>query len=166
MNVETKFGSFTLQAFEQTTTNDVHLALITGEWEEDETVPVRVHSSTLANDLHTILDENYSPGLHDVIETISSYGKGIIVIMNQQNKDLNLISALEAISRTGGKLNQSGIQLKMDSRDYGIGAQILRTLGVRKMALITNNLKAKHVNLGFGLDIVETISLKSDVTAS
>ena len=161
IEVETKIGSLKIRAFEQTTTGDVHLALCKGSWNEDETVPVRVHSSTLANDLHTILDDTYSPGLHDIMETINAHGKGVIIIMNQQKKDLNLIAALQAIEKTGGRLDQSGVLLRMDSRDYGVGAQIIRALGIRKMALVTNNPKAKQINMGFGLEVSEVINVNT-----
>jgi len=159
VDIDTPYGTFKLTAFEQTTTGDVHLSLTLGNWQEEDTVPVRVHSSTLANDVQSLLDNNYSPGLKDVLSHIGEEGKGVVVIMNQQNKDVNLLAAIEAIQRSGGQLNNSDISLKMDKRDYGVGAQILRHLGVKKMQLITTNEKAKKINLGFGLQVVSTLDI-------
>ncbi len=158
IEIETPFGQFTLQAFEQTTTDDTHLTLKMGDWSEDEEVPVRVHSSTLFNDLKSVLDNNYSPSIQDVMRYIGNHGKGLIVIMNQHNKDHNLVQTLETMKKTGS-LDPTSLPLKMDKRDYGVGAQIIRELGVRKMQLITSNTKAKHINLGFGLEVISTINL-------
>ncbi len=158
IQLETPFGQFTLQAFEQTTTDDTHLTLRMGNWNESDEVPVRVHSSTLFNDLKSVLDNNYSPSLQDVMRYIGNHGKGLIVIMNQHNKDHNLVQTLETMKKTGS-LDPSKLPLKMDNRDYGVGAQIIRELGVRKMQLITSNTKAKHINLGFGLEVCSTINL-------
>lgn len=157
IQLETPYGEFELKAYEQTTTGDIHLALTIGSWGENEEIPVRVHSSTLINDLSSLFDNNYSPSLSDVMQYIGHNGKGVVVVMNQQNKDTNLVHAIDAIKRSGGHMDQSGVQLKMDSRDYGVGAQILRELGVRKMNLITSNKSARQINLGFGLEITGSI---------
>lgn len=159
VDINTSYGTFKLAAFEQTTTGDVHLSLRMGEWTSEDAVPVRVHSSTLHSDLQSLLSNNYATSLQDVLAYIGKQGRGLVVIMNQHNKDVNLVSEIEAISNAGGSIESSANKLKMDKRDYGIGAQILRNHGVGNMKLITSSQKAMKINLGFGLQVIDTIDL-------
>lgn len=159
VDVKTSYGTFKLTAFEQTTTGDIHLSLSMGNWTSEDSVPVRVHSSTLHSDLQSLLSNNYATSLQDVLAYIGKQGRGLVVIMNQHNKDVNLVSEIEAIANAGGSIESSAHKLKMDKRDYGIGAQILRHHGIGKMKLMTSSEKAIKINLGFGLQIVDTINL-------
>ena len=165
LELKTDHGTFELHTFEQTTTGDVHLALKLGEWSSDEVIPVRVHSSNLFGDLRSALDNTLNPALSKVVQYVGKNGKGVVVIMNQQNKDQNLISMLKSLDKAKASLESHDLAQKMDNRDYGVGAQILRSLGVQKMALISNSDRAKHINLGFGLQIDEVINLSAVLTS-
>lgn len=164
--METEFGRFSLIGFKQTTTDEEHLALIMGNWETDEAIPIRVHSSNTLADVFGNLVSTKESLVRGALKIIAQEGKGILLYMNQQNKNEGLIAKLKVYNEkllAGDAQGASKAFLsKMDDKDYGIGAQILNNLGVRKMRLITNNTQTRTGIVGYGLEIVENISLKHE----
>jgi len=154
----TKYGNFTLNAFVQSLEQKHHMVLVKGTWTEDEVVPVRVHSCNVLGDLFGSVQNDTESILHRSMEYIEKNGKGVIVYMNHLQKDRDLIdemTELEKMRNGEGKVATASI----DTRDYGIGAQILRSLGVSKMQLLTNNPTKRSGILGYGLEIVESIKI-------
>ncbi|GAA5028868.1 riboflavin biosynthesis protein RibBA [Marivirga lumbricoides] len=164
VHMPTDFGDFKLVAFEQTTTHENHLALIKGEWEEDEPVMVRVHSSCITGDIFGSCRCDCGPQLHQAMEMIENEGKGVVVYMNQEGRGIGLMNKLRAykLQEQGMDTVEANLHLgfKMDERDYGVGAQILRKLGIRKIKLISNNPTKRAGLLGYGLEIVENVALE------
>jgi len=164
VEMPTDYGDFKLVAFEQTTTKDNHLALVKGEWKEDEPVLVRVHSSCLTGDIFGSCRCDCGPQLHQAMEMIEKEGKGVIVYMNQEGRGIGLMNKLKAykLQEQGMDTVEANVALgfKMDQRDYGVGAQILRKLGVRKIRLVSNNPTKRAGLLGYGLEIVENVALE------
>ena len=140
------------------------LALIKGSWEPDEAVLVRVHSSCLTGDVFGSCRCDCGAQLHKAMELIEKEGKGIIVYMNQEGRGIGLINKLHAynLQENGLDTVEANLQLgfKADNRDYGVGAQILRSLGVSKMRLISNNPTKRAGMVGYGLEVVENVSLE------
>jgi 3,4-dihydroxy 2-butanone 4-phosphate synthase / GTP cyclohydrolase II len=165
VNMPTAFGDFQLLAYRQINTDQEHLALIKGEWEKDEPVLVRVHSSCLTGDIFGSCRCDCGLQLHAAMELIEKEGKGVIVYMNQEGRGIGLLNKLKAykLQEEGKDTVEANIELgfKSDQRDYGVGAQILRDLGVRKMRLMTNNPTKRAGLIGYGLEIVENISLQT-----
>jgi 3,4-dihydroxy 2-butanone 4-phosphate synthase / GTP cyclohydrolase II len=163
VNLPTSAGNFRLVAFKQITTGQEHLALVKGEWSEDEPVMVRVHSSCITGDVFGSCRCDCGSQLHKAMQMIEDEGKGVIVYMNQEGRGIGLLNKLKAykLQEEGLDTVEANIQLgfKMDERDYGIGAQILRNLGVSKMKLLTNNPKKRAGLIGYGLEIVDNIPL-------
>ncbi|PTB97182.1 GTP cyclohydrolase II, partial [Marivirga lumbricoides] len=164
VHMPTDFGDFKLVAFEQTTTHENHLALIKGEWKEDEPVMVRVHSSCITGDIFGSCRCDCGPQLHQAMEMIENEGKGVVVYMNQEGRGIGLMNKLRAykLQEQGMDTVEANLHLgfKMDERDYGVGAQILRKLGIRKIKLISNNPTKRAGLLGYGLEIVENVALE------
>jgi len=159
----TKFGDFRLIDYKVNTNGEEHLALIKGEWKKDEPVLVRVHSSCVTGDIFGSCRCDCGPQLEKAMQLIEKEGKGVIVYMNQEGRGIGLLNKLKAykLQEEGKDTVEANLELgfKADERDYGIGAQILRDLGVSKMRLMTNN-PVKRVGLvGYGLEIVENISI-------
>ena len=164
VDLPTEFGSFELVAFEQKNTGDHHLALIKGKWDKDEPVMVRVHSSCVTGDIFGSCRCDCGPQLHAAMKMVEKEGKGVVVYMNQEGRGIGLVNKLKAykLQENGLDTVQANLELgfRMDERDYGVGAQILRDLGVAKLRLISNN-PVKRAGLeGYGLEIVETIPLE------
>jgi 3,4-dihydroxy 2-butanone 4-phosphate synthase/GTP cyclohydrolase II len=164
VNMPTAFGDFRLIAFEQKHTGEEHLALVKGEWDDGEAIPVRMHSSCVTGDIFGSHRCDCGEQLHKAMEYIQKKGKGAIVYMNQEGRGIGLMNKLKAY-----KLQESGMDtveanlalgFNMDNRDYGVGAQILRNLGVTRLQLMTNNPKKRTGLIGYGLEIVENIPLK------
>ncbi|MEM9916531.1 MAG: 3,4-dihydroxy-2-butanone-4-phosphate synthase [Bacteroidota bacterium] len=152
----TRFGDFEVTAFSQKTTGDVHLAIKIGEWQNDEPVLVRVHSSTEAGDFLEMLFDNYDQQLQQCLKLISSEGKGVLLYMQHAEKSTDILSRLKMYKdRLNGAPRPE--PAGMDQRDYGTGAQILRDIGVRKIRLITNSPKRRIGLIGYGLEIVENV---------
>lgn len=164
VKLPTEWGDFDLYAYSRPDTGEEHLALVKGKWDKDEPILVRVHSSCITGDIFGSFRCDCGPQLHNAMEMINSVGKGVIVYMNQEGRGIGLLNKLKAykLQEQGFDTVEANLKLgfKMDERDYGIGAQILRDLGVSKMKLITNNPKKRSGLLGYGLEIVENVSIE------
>ena len=164
IQMPTKFGDFDLVAYRQKDTDQEHLALIKGSWEIDEPVLVRVHSSCLTGDIFGSCRCDCGEQLEKAMTIIEKEGKGVIVYMNQEGRGIGLLNKLKAykLQEQGLDTVEANIQLgfKMDERDYGIGAQILRDLRVSKMKLMSNNPKKRTGLVGYGLEIIENVPLQ------
>lgn len=164
MDLPTEFGDFELHMFTQSTNQQQHLALVKGEWDDEEPVLVRVHSSCLTGDIFGSCRCDCGPQLHAAMQQVQAAGKGVIVYMNQEGRGIGLLNKLKAykLQEQGLDTVDANLQLgfKMDERDYGIGAQILRNLGVKKMKLLTNNPKKRAGLIGYGLEITEIIPIE------
>ena len=159
-NIETRFGSFRLRAYQQTTNNQVHIALTKGEWTKDEPVLTRVNSTLVNNDILGTLTNNADQKLDDMIRVINEAGKGAILFINQQSQSLNLLKRLSLL-KDAQKENEvtKAPAIKMDDRDFGIGAQILHDLNIHKLKLVSNTEQSKRVGMiGYGLEIVEYVT--------
>ena len=164
VKLPTVYGDFQLYAYKQITTGQEHLALVKGKWDKDEPILVRVHSSCLTGDIFGSCRCDCGPQLHKAMEMIEKEGKGVIVYMNQEGRGIGLLNKLQAY-----KLQEQGrdtveanndLGFESDERDYGVGAQILRNLGVSKMKLMTNNPRKRAGLIGYGLEIVSVIPIE------
>jgi 3,4-dihydroxy 2-butanone 4-phosphate synthase/GTP cyclohydrolase II len=164
VDLPTKSGHFDLVAYRQITTGQEHLALVKGSWDKNEAVLVRVHSSCVTGDIFGSCRCDCGPQLEASMKAIEKEGKGVIVYMNQEGRGIGLINKLKAYSLQEKGLDtvEANIELgfKGDERDYGIGAQILRDLGVKKIRLMSNNPKKRTGLMGYGLEIVENVPLE------
>ena len=164
VKMPTEWGEFDMIAFTQIDTGENHLALVKGTWEPGEPVLVRVHSSCVTGDIFGSCRCDCGPQLHKAMEIIQKEGKGVIIYMNQEGRGIGLINKLKAyhLQENGFDTVDANIQLgfKMDERDYGVGAQILRSLGVSKMRLLTNNPKKRAGLIGYGLEVVENLPIE------
>jgi len=164
VDMPTEFGDFDLIAFTQINTGEIHLALMKGEWTADEAIMVRVHSSCMTGDIFGSCRCDCGPQLHKSMEMVQKEGKGVILYMNQEGRGIGLLNKLKTykLQEQGLDTVEANIQLgfRMDERDYGVGAQILRDLGISKIRLITNNPKKRAGLIGYGLEIVENIALE------
>lgn len=163
VDMPTNWGDFKLIAYKVSTTGQEHLALVKGEWKKDESVLVRVHSSCVTGDIFGSCRCDCGPQLHAAMETIEKEGKGVIVYMNQEGRGIGLLNKLKAykLQEKGLDTVEANLELgfKMDERDYGIGAQIIRDLGISKIKLLTNNPKKRAGLIGYGLEIVENLPI-------
>ncbi len=164
VRMPTEWGDFDLMAYRQTQTSQEHLALIKGEWQADEPVLVRVHSSCMTGDIFGSCRCDCGEQLHEAMKQIEQEGKGVIVYMNQEGRGIGLLNKLKAykLQEQGYDTVDANLKLGfgMDQRDYGIGAQILRDLGVGKIRLMSNNPKKRIGLIGYGLEIVENVPLQ------
>ncbi|MCH2199954.1 MAG: 3,4-dihydroxy-2-butanone-4-phosphate synthase [Flavobacteriales bacterium] len=155
VDLHTEFGDFKLISYRQITTDSEHLALVKGHWTADETIPVRVHSSSMVGDIFNALNIGKGQQLRQAMRMINEEGRGVLVYINHLNKGEGLMNEIEAIAG----MSEEGGQGVMDSKDYGIGAQILRDLGVQNMKLLSNTPNRRKNITVFGLKIVDTIPL-------
>jgi 3,4-dihydroxy 2-butanone 4-phosphate synthase / GTP cyclohydrolase II len=164
VNMPTKYGNFELCAFTQINTGEVHLAIKKGEWHKDEPILVRVHSSCVTGDILGSLRCDCGDQLHSSLQIIEAEGKGIVLYMNQEGRGIGLLNKLKAykLQEQGRDTVEANLELGFgsDQRDYGVGAQILRALGVSKMKLMSNNPRKRAGLLGYGLEIVDTVSIE------
>ncbi len=166
VNMPTKFGDFKLVIFKERNnlSSGEHMALIKGEWQKDEPVLVRVHSSCFTGDILGSLRCDCGEQLHEAMMMVEKEGKGVVLYMNQEGRGIGLVNKLKAykLQEEGMDTVEANLHLgfKMDERDYGVGAQILRYLGVNKMRLISNNPRKRVGLQGYGLDVVENVPLR------
>ncbi len=164
VDMPTEHGHFKLVAFEQTNTQEVHMALVKGTWEEDEPVLVRVHSSCVTGDIFGSCRCDCGSQLHQAMEIVDREGKGVVLYMKQEGRGIGLINKLKAykLQEEGLDTVEANIKLgfDMDERDYGVGAQILRALNISKIRLITNNPKKRVGLMGYNLEIVENVPIE------
>jgi len=155
--LNTRFGEFRLRAYQQTTNDQVHLALTKGTMSKNESTLVRINSSQSRNDLLSLLMGTKEEEIDKVFSLINKEGKGAVIFINQPAKSENLLARLKKIKKSKSK-NDKIPRLKMDSRDFGIGAQILHDLSIRKLRVITNTKQKPRVGItGYGLEIVEYV---------
>ncbi len=166
VKMPTKFGDFKLIAYRQTTNDQEHLALVKGTWKKGEAVLVRMHSSCVTGDIFGSLRCDCGTQLQKAMEQIEKEGKGAIVYINQEGRGIGLLNKLRAykLQEEGRDTVEANLELgfKMDERDYGVGAQILRDLNISKIKLMTNNPKKRAGLLGYGLEIVENVALETE----
>lgn len=164
VQMPTQWGDFELIAYRQINTDESHLALVKGKWEADEAVLVRVHSSCVTGDIFGSCRCDCGPQLHAAMEMVEKAGKGIVLYMNQEGRGIGLLNKLKAykLQEQGFDTVQANVKLgfNMDERDYGVGAQILRDLGVSKINLISNNPKKRAGLIGYGLEIVDSVAIE------
>lgn len=164
VDMPTQFGVFKLKAFREKNSSNEHLALIKGKWEPDEPVMVRVHSSCFTGDILGSLRCDCGEQLHCAMQMVEKEGKGVILYMNQEGRGIGLLNKLKAyrLQEQGMDTVDANLHLgfQMDQRDYGVGAQILRYLGVSKLKLISNNPKKRVGLIGYGLEVVENIPIR------
>ena len=158
--IETRFGAYRLRAYQQTTNNAIHIALTKGEWGKDQIIPTRINSTAVNNDILGTLTNNSDKKLDEMFKVIDKEGKGAIIFINQYTspeKTLKRLNNLEEIQKPG-KITKAP-SIEMDSKDFGIGAQILHDLNINKLKLISNTRQKKRVGMiGYGLEIVEYIN--------
>jgi len=157
-DITTRFGAFRLRAYKQTTNNQVHIALTKGAWAEDESILVRVNSTLVNNDIIGTLTNNPDDKLAKMFKLINDEGRGAMVFINQENQSFNLLNRLEQIKKHPTE-NSESLKMTMDDKDFGIGAQILHDLHIRKLRVISNGRQdKKRVGMmGYGLEILDYI---------
>ena len=164
VEMPTKYGEFKLVAFREKYSSNEHLALVKGEWQKDEPVMVRVHSSCFTGDILGSLRCDCGEQLHAAMRMVEKEGKGAILYMNQEGRGIGLLNKLKAyrLQEEGLDTVEANLHLgfQMDQRDYGIGAQILRHLGITKLKLVSNNPKKRVGLMGYGLEIMENVPIE------
>lgn len=164
VDMPTKYGHFNLIAYKESISEEIHLAIVKGTWEKDEPVMVRVHSSCETGDILGSLRCDCGDQLANALRMIEKEGKGVLLYMKQEGRGIGLINKLKAykLQENGQDTVEANLSLgfKMDQRDYGIGAQILRDLNISKMKLLSNNPKKRIGLVGYGLEIIENINIE------
>ena len=164
VDMPTEHGHFKLIAFDQTNSHEVHMALVKGSWDKDEPVLVRVHSSCVTGDIFGSCRCDCGAQLHAAMEMVDRAGKGVVLYMKQEGRGIGLLNKLKAykLQEQGLDTVEANLQLgfDMDERDYGVGAQIIRNLGITKIRLITNNPKKRVGLMGYGLEIVDNVPIE------
>jgi 3,4-dihydroxy 2-butanone 4-phosphate synthase/GTP cyclohydrolase II len=155
--IETAYGPFRAIAYRQRTNDAEHLALVKGEWSTDTPVPVRVHSTSMVGDVFHVTDFGKSLELRAAMQHMESRGFGAIVYINKVGHHGGIVDELKAYADRQASHARTGLA-QMDTKDYGIGAQILRDLGITKMQMLSNSPRKKGI-IGYGLEIIETIPL-------
>lgn len=159
--INTKYGSFRLRAYQQTTNDQIHIALTKGQWHNQDPILVKVNSTLINNDILGTLTNNADKKIDDMFSVFNKEGKGAIVFINQQSQSLNLLSRLNTLKEAQSDNDiAKAPRIIMDSKDFGIGAQILHDLGIRKIRLVSNtkNIKKRVGMIGYGLEITEYVN--------
>ncbi|MEP6615255.1 MAG: bifunctional 3,4-dihydroxy-2-butanone-4-phosphate synthase/GTP cyclohydrolase II [Ginsengibacter sp.] len=166
VKMPTKYGDFELIAFKQINTGEEHMALKKGSWKKDEPVLVRVHSSCMTGDILGSLRCDCGEQLHAAMKMVEAEGKGVVLYMNQEGRGIGLLNKLKAykLQEEGRDTVEANLDLgfAMDERDYGVGAQILRQMGITKIKLISNNPRKRAGISGYNLEIVETVPIEME----
>jgi len=156
--INTRFGDFRLRAYKQTTNNQVHIALTKGSWNRDEAVLTRVNSTLVNNDILGTLTNNADTKLDRMFQVINDAGKGAILFINQENRSLKLLNRLKELKDNQANGEVKAPRITMDTKDFGIGAQILHDLDIHKLKLVTNSEQIKRVGMvGYGLEITDYV---------
>ena len=157
-NIITRFGEFRLRAYEQTNNHQIHIALTKGSWSKDEEILTRVNSTLVNNDILGTLTNNADKKLEQMFQVITAEGKGAILFINQQSQSQNLLKRLKLLKENQVNGQIKAPEIKLDTRDFGIGAQILHDLNISKLKLVTNSQQTKRVGMiGYGLEIVDYV---------
>ena len=158
-DIQTRFGTFRLRAYQQTTNKQVHIALTKGAWKPNEPVLVRVNSTLVNNDILGTLTNDAEKKLDFMFKAVNEEGKGAIVFINQESQSLNLLNRLKDLKEIQKKGEMKAPPIVMDTKDFGIGAQILHDLEIHKLRLLSNTKQAKRVGMiGYGLEIIEYVN--------
>jgi 3,4-dihydroxy 2-butanone 4-phosphate synthase/GTP cyclohydrolase II len=158
-DIETRFGTFRLRAYEQTTNKQVHIALTKGTWNLGEPVLTRINSSQVNNDLLGTLTHNAEQHLDKMFQTINEHGKGAVIFINQDMQSVNLLSRIAELKQLQTEGEMKAPRIIIDTKDFGIGAQILHDLDISKIRLVTNTSQSKRVGMiGYGLEIIEHVN--------
>jgi len=156
--VKTRFGEYTLHAYQQTTNDQIHIALTKGTWKIDEPVLTRINSTLVNNDILGTLTNNADKKLDDMFRVLNREGHGAIVFINQQSESFNLLKRLRGLKENQEKGIMRAPKIEMDAKDFGIGAQILHDLNISKLRIMTNSTQTKRVGIvGYGLEIVDYV---------
>ena len=166
VNLPTEYGDFKMKAFKQITNNQLHLAIYKGSWTENDNVLVRVHSSCVTGDIFGSCRCDCGPQLSAALEKINNEHCGVLVYMNQEGRGIGLLNKLKAykLQETGKDTVEANLELgfNADDRDYGVGAQILRAMNIKKIRLLSNNPKKRVGLKGYGIDIIESVEIEID----
>jgi 3,4-dihydroxy 2-butanone 4-phosphate synthase/GTP cyclohydrolase II len=158
-DIETRFGTFRLRAYEQTTNKQIHIALTKGTWNTGEAILTRINSSQVNNDLLGTLTNNADQQLDDMFKIINENGKGAVLFINQDMQSVNLLNRLAELKHLQSEGQMKAPKIIIDSKDYGIGAQILHDIDISKIRLVSNTTQSKRVGMiGYGLEITEYVS--------
>ena len=164
VKLPTDYGNFKLKAFKQITNDQIHLAIYKGNWEADDEVLVRVHSSCVTGDIFGSCRCDCGPQLHAALRQIENEDKGVLVYMNQEGRGIGLLNKLKAyeLQENGRDTVEANIELGFlpDHRDYGVGAQILRAMNVKKIKLLSNNPKKRVGLSGYGIEIIDSVPIE------
>ncbi|WP_166919620.1 3,4-dihydroxy-2-butanone-4-phosphate synthase [Flavobacterium poyangense] len=158
-DIETRFGTFRLRAYEQTTNKQIHIALTKGTWNLGETILTRINSSQVNNDLLGTLTNNAEQQLDDMFKVINDNEKGAVIFINQDMQAVNLLNRIQELKGLQAEGTMKAPKVIIDSKDYGIGAQILHDIDISKIRLVSNTEQTKRVGMiGYGLEITEYVS--------
>jgi 3,4-dihydroxy 2-butanone 4-phosphate synthase/GTP cyclohydrolase II len=157
-DIETRFGTFRLRAYQQTTNKQIHIALTKGTWNTGEAILTRIHSSQVNNDLLGTLTNNVDQQLDDMFKVINENGRGAVIFINQDMTAVNLLNRITELKELQENGTMKAPKVVIDSKDYGIGAQILHDIDISKIKLVSNTEQTKRVGMiGYGLEITEYV---------
>lgn len=158
-DVQTRFGTYRIRAYKQTTNDQIHLALTKGSWKPNEPILTRINSTLVNNDILGTLTNNADKKLDDMFRSLNEEGRGAIVFINQESSSLNLLNRLKELKTLQAEGEMKAPKIVMDNKDFGIGAQILHDLDISKIRLMSNSTQTKRVGIiGYGLEIVDYVN--------
>ena len=157
-DIETRFGTFRLRAYQQTTNKQIHIALTKGTWNIGEPILTRINSTSVNNDILGTLTNDAHKKLDDMFQIINEEGKGAVLFINQELQSIDLLNRIVELKELQAKGEFKAPQIKMDNKDFGIGAQILHDIDISKIRLLSNTEQTKRVGMiGYGLEIKEYV---------